>query len=872
MRIKERQTPTLKHYLTPFFNFFLRKKTRILFFLIAILVLLVIGLVAGLILAGFFGPLSNPSTEARTLANKIGIFPVAKGLFGVYKTTTHPVQYVQGKFSKPKQLYLDVSFENYQKLATKRLEAIARDALFPTDEDYVSAKLRHEGEEYKVKIRLKGDRPDHWADARKWSFRVVLKDDKTLFGMKKFSLQHPKTRNYLNEWYLHKFLSYNGLIALRYDFVEVFVNGEKLGVYALEEHFGKQLIENNERREGPLFRFNDYLCWYKRHLLGCDEIYTASSIEPYQANQIKENALLLEEFTKGKELLEAFREGNLKTSEVFDTKQLATLFAVGDLLGYHHFLHYTNIRFYYNPLTGKIEPIGFDNQYIEELKGSYALLGAGKNVGEKQTNITWIETFFYDEEFYLEYLKALQKTNDVKLLDTFFVETEDEAKKHLNVLYKDYPWYVFEHEKKLYKNQEYIQTLLHPLQTVQAYSVGGAKNELLLLIGNIHPLPVEVLGIKYKGKFVKSTERVVLQPKKHLQPVAYESYAFNLPGEVIVSEVEVHSKILGMEEEQIILVPPWEHTTLKKDLVRMKPNLEKFSFLQVDEKKKIITVEKGTHKLTEIMILPKDYTFFVQPGTQLDLLNEARILSSSSLQLRGTNENKITITSSDNTGKGILVLEAEESLFEHVVIKKLRNPKMEAMSITGAITFYKSPFKMSAVSFSNIQAEDAINIVNSPFVLDTIKIQESSSDCLDSDFSKGSITNSAFISCGNDGLDFSGSVVIMKDVSVVEAGDKALSVGEESVLIVDEFFINKSFIGIASKDSSEVTLTAPTIQGVQYTYAAYQKKSEYGPATIEIIKGVEEYTTLIEKGSKLIYNEKTLEGKEKKVYEQLYEQ
>ena len=112
----------------------------------------------------------------------------------------------------------------------------------------------------------------------------------------------------------------------------------------------------------------------------------------------------------------------------------------------------------------------------------------------------------------------------------------------------------------------------------------------------------------------------------------------------------------------------------------------------------------------------------------------------------------------------------------------------------------------------------------------------------------------------------------MKDVSVVEAGDKALSVGEESVLIVDEFFINKSFIGIASKDSSEVTLTAPTIQGVQYTYAAYQKKSEYGPATIEIIKGVEEYTTLIEKGSKLIYNEKTLEGKEKKVYEQLYEQ
>ena len=42
-----------------------------------------------------------------------------------------------------------------------------------------------------------------------------------------------------------------GLIALRYRFHELFVNGESFGIYAFEEHFGKRLIENNGRREGP---------------------------------------------------------------------------------------------------------------------------------------------------------------------------------------------------------------------------------------------------------------------------------------------------------------------------------------------------------------------------------------------------------------------------------------------------------------------------------------------------------------------------------------------------------------------------------------------------------------------------------------------
>ena len=42
-----------------------------------------------------------------------------------------------------------------------------------------------------------------------------------------------------------KILNYQGLIALRYDFIDVTLNGKHFGVYAIEENFRKNLIENN---------------------------------------------------------------------------------------------------------------------------------------------------------------------------------------------------------------------------------------------------------------------------------------------------------------------------------------------------------------------------------------------------------------------------------------------------------------------------------------------------------------------------------------------------------------------------------------------------------------------------------------------------
>jgi len=41
-----------------------------------------------------------------------------------------------------------------------------------------------------------------------------------------------------------------GIVALRYGFIQLRFNDKDLGVYAYEEHFGPELLEHNGRAEG----------------------------------------------------------------------------------------------------------------------------------------------------------------------------------------------------------------------------------------------------------------------------------------------------------------------------------------------------------------------------------------------------------------------------------------------------------------------------------------------------------------------------------------------------------------------------------------------------------------------------------------------
>ena len=74
--------------------------------------------------------------------------------------------------------------------------------------------------------------------------------------MREFSIQHPKTRMYLMEWVYRNHLLKEGVLSPRYEFINVVFNGTPKGIFSIEEHFSRELIEPQKRREGILLRYD----------------------------------------------------------------------------------------------------------------------------------------------------------------------------------------------------------------------------------------------------------------------------------------------------------------------------------------------------------------------------------------------------------------------------------------------------------------------------------------------------------------------------------------------------------------------------------------------------------------------------------------
>ena len=613
-------------------------------------------------------------------------------------------------------------------------------------------------------------------------------------------------------------------------------------------------------------------------------MYLTSPIKAFVESKTLGDERLSNQFYKAKDLLESFRRKELKTREVFDVEKTAKLFAISDLFGYHHMLKYTNIQFYYNPVTSKLEPIAFDNQFIKDVseEGRYmGLVGEGRDSRVNEEEFDWLNTFFEDEIFFEEYISALNEMSNKSMLDEFFVETKEEEEKKLNTIHKSYAWYSFDYKKTLYQNQEYIQNMLNNIPAVLAYHAGTNKNdnEITINIGNIHPFPIEVLSVENDGKIFKPDRRLIFNGKRSLEKVDYhkEKFISNNGVNTQKNVWEIEYKLIGVDtirKEKIISWDYIDEENFNNDAFRKEVNLEIFDFLKLDKKTKDIFVKKGIWIVNKDIIIPEDYTLTLGEGTMLDFREDAKIISYGNILFIGSEEKPIKIISSDGSGQGIVIIGANrESTIIHTEFKNLGEISYNGWSLPGAITFYESNINISHALFREIRAEDALGIMRSSYSIEKTVFENARGDCFDSDFSTGIIKYVSFINCGNDGLDVSGSVVTLNQVAIKKAGDKGISIGEMSVATIEEIGIKEAYVGIASKDKSKVKVKGDSDIEAEYPLVVYQKKSEFGPSNLEVTKDVKiknNENNLIEIGSSLIIGNEIIKTNSKDVYAILY--
>jgi len=814
---------------------------------------------------------------------------------------------------KEPAIYIELDTSSYLKLLKVRDRAFDVGILQTGDDDWVKGFIFGEGKMMKTKLRLKGDWLDHlFGD--KWSFRLKLKKGNAWNRLRVFSLQNPLARHGVDEWFLHKVYETQGLLTTRYGFVPVYLNNKSLGIYAWEEHFTKQLIESQNKREGPMIRFYEGVYWDKVRgkIEGIRDIevpvFEAAVVKPFSSSKVVRDTAMFKQFLIAQNLLLQYKERTKKASEVFNIDALARYYALCDVFKAYHSLVWHNQRFYYNPVLCKLEPIAYDN-YTEQ--GFYPWVHrtfygdlTGNSVNLSGDQFLMMRELFNDFGFLNKYINYLELYSSKNFLAGMTQQYKQRAMQYDSLIRLEFPDLKL-NIPKLYENAVQIRkelpafkqkiknreannkkwknvsiaekTFTKGLESyfvkdlVVAYKERQQGDSALIRVVSYFPDRVLLLGIGKKEKKIHEFlhPEPELKAYRYNQQDEYEFWVNQTPNYLFV----MAGKNNETETVEILQWPePDGQASPLQDL--QDKNIFPDTLLVESVNQKNIIVRQGSITIDHPVIIPAGYKLIVSPGTHIDLVNRAAIISYSPVFLLGTVNNPVTVSSSDFSGNGFTVLQAGgRSKIEYTRFENLNTLDYKGWTLSGSVTFYESNVDIAHTTFYRNQCEDALNSVRSDFTVKDCEFDYTFSDAFDSDFSTGLVENSTFKNIGNDAVDFSGSKIKINNCRMEDVNDKGVSGGENSRLTVDNTVIIRANIGVASKDMSVVKVDNSRIMDCNYGLVLLQKKPEYGPATMilnhtEITRA--KIRMLIEKGSKVTIDGIVIQGKREHLAEIFY--
>ena len=740
----------------------------------------------------------------------------------------------KANFIKLDKLELEIPFEKTLILENLRNESILNGVLPNANTmPKVKTKILFNEKEFRADIRLKGDRKPHFVDKDKSSYKLELDRDQFIYGIKKFSLQKPRIRNYIHEWIFHELSGNEGIIKLKYDFIKLSINGDDQGLYVIEEGFGKELIERNKRRNGPIFGLDEDIHTTDENPIF--EIYNKNYWNRPENNSIVNIA--------SKKLQDIFDE-ELSVDEVFDLDKWAAYFAIIDLTGTYHGSFLKSVKFYYNPINGLFEPIPFDGHRLKPNYHKYnlnyddrILIDRIQNpIAKEARDLFWLKNFFYkdgkiNQKFYNLYLSYLDKISSENYIDNFLNNNLEKIEKINSHIYADYFYfdnirsygiglYYFLIDDFKYQARN-IRNKLKTDSRVQLKRINNNKYLFKPFLNNYSQL------IAQKLSCIDGEDNYDLIINQNLYN--FEDTILNL-----------NDKTDNLRCNALTLFDKFEN----KEIIINVDNLNSDHFFENFKKKFTTSFQDFFDQVEDNLILkgdvveinkniyiPPGLRVIIKPGQNIILTDKAFIISDSPWDIGGAGKSVIISGKKDNLGGGILIGDTnKKSIIQNTRFSNLSGydfDKNFEYIILGSLNFHQTKVEIANTIFENIFSEDAINIFRSDFDIYDVNYTDISSDAIDIDFSNGEINKANFFNIQNDAIDFSGSIVNVNDTFFDNVNDKIISVGEESDININNVKGLNSFAGIISKDGSEVISENIFFDNVQIPFAAYQKKKNY---------------------------------------------
>jgi hypothetical protein len=731
------------------------------------------------------------------------------------------------------RLELLVAPKHWRALAAMRGAALQKGLIEDSEQEEVPGRLRVHGEELPIDLRLKGDYTDH-LQGDKWSFRIAIGGDAEFGGMRRFSVQDPRTKGFHGEVLLFATLRHLQVLAPRYRFVTAALNGADLGVMAVEEHVGKELLESQGRRDGPVVHLDEAMFF-----AGRDDYREAGALV-FGQKRLQKDPVFAAQTAVAVDLLRAFVDGVQPAGHVFAVEPLAGFLAATTFWGSWHGVRWHNLRFAFDPVAQRLEPIGFDGN-LQMHRPLPSIVVHEEDLLRRVLADEAVLTAFHRR------LRELCRAVDDGRLVRELQAAEAGA---LPILRKEFwllePFPLAElRERAAFFGALPLEALRPPgvpgPLDLGAWTSAGALDATLEL-HNRGGEPVRVTAVRWVSRDSRGG-RLSFQPRDaaalplSIAPGGTASVRGLLCADAsMVIELEFACGDAG--GRTIVQRAPTNPRPTGRRSIPDSTAAEQAAahpFLQLDAAARRLHVRAGSHAVAEHLVVPREHVLVVDAGAELRFAPGKALIAHGALDFAGTAAAPVRLRAQGERDRwlGVAVIGAPPSTWSHVLVTGTAGVTLGAWTLTGAVTFAQSECTLRSCTFADTVAEDALNAISTRVEIEDCAFVDTASDAFDGDFVAGRIAGCRAERIGGDAFDISGADLDVARLQCRDVRDKALSVGERSVARASGIAAERVGTGIACKDGStlelrDAAIDQPTVAGVM----AYCKKPEFGSATV----------------------------------------
>ena len=717
-------------------------------------------------------------------------------------------------YEKIKINKIEIDTDNYRNWTVNSIKIITNNSRYVEDiyKKRFKAKIIVHFEDgskcsYTGRVRHSGDQKDHISLHENYILQSVdvHLDYGNIRGITKFKLLRPKTRGVLEDVIIQNQILRNfNYLAPRSIKLNARIN-KASSVMLFQEKASKELLEFNNRREGPILEANEKYFWKAlkdlpdnqlsnmsigvvplmnksaKHMLAkltntnlvvknenfknisYDVLSKLNLIYLYYANrfQDKKNNFNHWEYDLDNELLGLFNKKNINKLNVYNLLLHST--------NSYHGLGANNRKFYWNAFENYFEPIHYDaNPNIEanSISGNFRLPVS--------------KTFFSSFDVLEKKLNNIERNKFIKKLSFSGLEiSENSLKLKFNKILLNLNS-VKENYKKSIKSEQINYNRITPIENISE-----------IFYKNIKEVDPNIYIVKHKKKDNSLIRCSVANQKCEDFNPTNKNISDLLEGDLELNGAAYQYLGKNLDLENIGILKGYKKIKFYNSDIFYEEGVR----ISINEEEAIINI------------------FQNKPGARV-FFNNGELINL-----------KINFNGFDLK---------EDNEFDLKIFPP--NYPIDSKTLTGCLTFANLLVSKITVNAENSSCEDTVNFVNVIGDIDLVSITNSFSDALDIDFSKLKIDKINITSALNDCADFSAGNYILGSLNLKNCGDKALSVGEKSFVKLETINASNANLGIASKDSSIVQATEVNLDNLETCVAAYNKKQEYYGGFIEIKK------------------------------------